>query len=221
MQLEKSLEIIKVENHYEIKEIKKKSNNTEINSTNDEINFYDSAAGIRFYKSLKGIQNKSTFVGTVVIKLINIDSTAIIDFINEIFSDKSLSYNTDYYRKIIITIKDYNMPKKEDIADLLDRCILLNTYLAHYFMEVGTIDDYNIFYGVHNKDNKLDCLCNNNEFSYNTQCSLIINELVKINTEANQKIGNNDYISRDKLNYSVYKYNYIFSKLAENLKKIN
>ena len=77
----KQFEIVKVENHYEIKEISKKSDKVESKSTNqeDETNFFDSAAGIRFFKSLKGIQNKTIFVGIVVIELENIKSTAIID----------------------------------------------------------------------------------------------------------------------------------------------
>ncbi|MDE6058524.1 MAG: HNH endonuclease [Clostridia bacterium] len=215
----KQFEIVKVENHYEIKEINKKPNKGEVKSNdNNDVNFYDSAAGISFYKTSKGFQNKPIFVGIVVIELNDIKDTAIIDFISEIYSDKSFSYKYSY-RKTTITIKDYNMPNKADNADLLDRCILLNTYLAHYFLPLNIVNDYNIYYGVHTDKNKLDCLCACNEYSYNTQCPLIINELVKINTEANQKINNNDYIGRDKLNYNVYRYNYIYTKLAENLKK--
>lgn len=212
----KKFEIVKVENHYEIREINKKSNNIKVQSNDNKINFYDSASGIRFYKSLKAIQDKSVFVGTVIIRLCDIVDTTLIDFINEIFSDKNLSYKYSY-RKTIITVKDYNMPNKEDIADLLDRCILINTYLGHYFLPLNIVNDYNIYFGVHTEKNKLDCLCFCNDYDYNSQCPLIINELVKNNTEANQKISNNDYIGRYKDN--VYKYNYIFTKLAENLKK--
>lgn len=221
----KQFEIVKVENHYEIKEISKKSDKVESKSTDqkDEINFFDSAAGIRFFKSLKGIQNKTIFVGIVDIELENMKSNALIDFINEVFSDKNLSYSNQY-QKTSITIKDYNMPKKEDIADLLDRCILLNTYLSRYFLPTEVISNYQIYYGV-SYDDKLDCLSKNNKYIssnyYNySKCPLIINELVKINTEANQKIGNdNQYIGHDELRYKVYEYNYVYTKLAENLKK--
>ena len=220
----KQFEIVKVENHYEIKEISKKSDKVESKSTDqkDEINFFDSAAGIRFFKSLKGIQNKTIFVGIVVIELENMKSTALIDFINEVFSDKNSSYSNQY-SKTIITIKDYNMPNKEDNADMLDRCILLNTYLSRYFMPTGVVSNYQIYYGVHSNDNKLDCLSKNNNYSniyYYNKCPLIINELVKINTEANQKIGNGNHIGQDELRYKVYEYNYIYTKLAENLKKL-
>ncbi len=209
----RQFEIVKVENHYEIKEINKKPNNGEVRSNeNDDVNFYDYAAGTRHYKFLKGIQNKPIFIGIVVVELNEIKNTAILDFISEIFSDKNFSYKS-LNRKTIITIKDYNMPNKADNADLLDRCILLNTYLAHYFLPLNIVNNYNIYYGVHTGKSKIDCLCACNEYNNNTQCPLIINELVKINTEANQKIDNNDYIGK------VYKYNYIYTKLAENLKK--
>lgn len=49
------------------------------------MNFYDSAAGIRFFKSLKGIQNKKPFVGTIVIDLYGMTTPAVTDFIKEIF----------------------------------------------------------------------------------------------------------------------------------------
>lgn len=229
----KQFEIVKVENHYEIKEINKKPNKGEVKSDeNDDVNFYDSAAGIRFFKSLKGIQNKKPFVGTIVIDLYGMTTTAITDFIKEIFYDKNISFSINNQRHNVyglairgtnksfrVTINDHDMPQKEDTSDLLDRCILLNTYLAHYFLPLKIVNDYNIYYGVHTGESKLECLGAYNEYSYNTQCPLIINELVKINTEANQKLNNNDYIGKDKLNYCVYNYNYVFTKLAENLQK--
>lgn len=206
----KKFEIVKVQNHYEIK-------NSETNKADDFVNYFDSAAGIRFYKKLKGIQNKKIFVGTVSIRLQGIETTALIDFITDIFSDKTISYDWDD-NSFLIQIADYNMPQKEDISDLLDRCVLLNTYLGKYFVPERVIDDYQIFYGVHNYSDKLDCLTSYNDFC-GTNCSLLINELVRINTEAEQKLNSNSTIGRDELSYSVYKYDYIYTKLAENLGK--
>ena len=229
----KQFEIVKVENHYEIKEINKNPNKGEVKpDENDDVNFYDSAAGIRFYKSLKGIQNKKPFIGTIVVDLYGVTTTAVTDFIKEIFYDKDILFSGNVQRYSVyglitngsnksfrVTIKDYNMPNKADNADLLDRCILLNTYLAHYFLPLNIVSNYNIFYGVHTGENKLDYLGASNEYSYNTRHPLIINELVKINTEADQKLNNTGYIGKDKLGYNVYEYNYIFTKLAENLEK--
>ncbi len=212
----KQFEIIKVENHYEIRQ-KNEEQNQNVNTDNEDVNFFDSAAGIRFYKRLKGIQNKKIFVGTVSIRLQGLETTALIDFITEIFSNKTISYDWDD-DCFLIQITDYNMPHKEDINDLLNRCILLNTYLGKYFANEDVIDDYQIFYGVHNYSDKLDCLTSYNDFC-RTNCPLLINELVRINTEAKQKLSSDSAIGKDELSYYVYKYDYIYTKLAENLKK--
>lgn len=225
----KKFEILKVQNHYEIKskaETPKENPPTEKNATN-EINFFDSAAGIRFFKQLKGIQNKPIFVGTVIIHLFEIHTSAVIDFINEIFSDKAITYERNNYAvltvrgcsDLTITIKDHDIPQKEDIADLLDRCILLNTYLGYYFQNNDIIGKYQIFYGVHTREEKMQTLSLKNDLAINVSSSLLINELVKINTEANEKLSSERAIARDKLNYNVYKYEYIYTQLAENLKK--
>ena len=86
-------EIVKVENHYEIKSVDKKVKKQSEND--DSVNFYDSASGIRFFKKRKGKQNKSVYMGSVLIKLQNVSNTAIIDFIERIFDQESISYPFD------------------------------------------------------------------------------------------------------------------------------
>ena len=213
----KQFVIIKVENHYEIRE-KSSTQKQTADDDSDEVNFFDSAAGIRLYKQLKGIQNKKVFVGTVSIRLCGIETTALIDFISELFSDKTISYDWSD-DAFLIQIADYNMPQKEDTAELLNRCILLNTYLGHYFVPMQVIDEYQIFYGVHHYSDKLNCLTSYNDFCGKSDCSLIINELVRINTEAKNKLGNSSPIGDDELENPVYEYDYYYSQLAENLKK--
>ena len=145
----RKFEIIKVQNHYEIREVKPSvkdvtsSNNEEDNS----INFYDSAAGIRFYKSLKGVQNKKIFVGTVIIDLFGVETSAVVDFITELFCDQIVTYSKRN-NSFVVIVKDYSM-QKEDTAELLDQCVLLNTYLNCYFKKNSIIKDYQIFYGIH------------------------------------------------------------------------
>ncbi len=141
---EQKFEIVKVQNHYEIKQAKGETSTAVVDGSDNGINFLDSAAGIRFFKHLKGIQNKKIFVGTVSVRLQGIKTTALIDFITEIFSDKTLSYdwNDDYF---LIKIADYSMPNKENTSDLLDRCVLLNTYFKNYFVPKQVVDDYQIF----------------------------------------------------------------------------
>lgn len=46
--------------------------------------------------------------------------------------------------KIVIT--NYNMPKKSDMDELLDKCILLNTYMSGYFSKCEYILGYDIYY---------------------------------------------------------------------------
>lgn len=73
----KKFEILKVENHYEIREISKQD--SEQQNEDDETNFYDSAYGVRLYKNLKGIQNKHRFVGSILIRFKNVHNTAIVE----------------------------------------------------------------------------------------------------------------------------------------------
>lgn len=228
----KKFEMVKVQNHYEIKPISNDNGKSVKQEDDDEVNFFDSASGIRFFKRLKGIQNKKVFVGMVTIRLFDIQTTAVIDFISELFNDKAISYNRfnnngliyTQTNNLIVRIADYNMPQKEDIEDMLDRCILLNTYLSDYFSALNVISNYQIFYGVHNYSDKLDCLTTYNDYDHSysfvrQSYPLLINELVRINTEANTKLKDERAIGVDKLSKSVYAYNYIYTQLAENLKK--
>ena len=226
---DKKFEIIKVQNHYEINKVS--SGDDKKQNSEDSVNFYDSTSGIRLYKKLKGIQNKPVFVGTVIIELHGMQSTALIDFITELFSDKSISfkrYSSDdlirYDSEFVIKINDYHLSLKEDIADLLDRCVLLNTYLGKYFTATQQLNSYKIFYGVHsnkaeesNQAQKIDCYTSVNEFYNYRNYNLAINYLVKFNTDAEKK--ELESIGRDKCGYDVYEYDYIYTNLAENLAK--
>lgn len=217
----KKFEIIKVENHYEIRS-KEKSLNM---NNDDNVNFFDSASGIKFYKKLKGLQNKQTFVGQVFIELKNLKNTALIDFINELFqTDINYSKNNN---TTLITIKDYNMPLQSDIQQMLDNCILLNTYLSKYFVLKDIIDAYSIFFGVHSFSDKLRTLTFNNVNDYtqnliNNGChnGFLVNENVVHNTdlkkEQNLKIFT---IDNHYFNGKIYCCNFLFTKLANNLIK--
>ena len=214
----KKFEIVKVQNHYELKPVQKTNDAKVTKETDtDEANFFDSASGIRLYKQLKGKQNKKVFVGTVTIRMYKIQTAAIVDFVTELFPGKTILYDWDN-EAFMIQINDYNMPKKEDIANLLDSCILLNTYLEKYFVPMKVVDTYQIFYGVHYYSDKLDCLTSYNDFC-GTKNTLYINELVLNNTEAKQKLPNISTIERDDLHYPVFEYDFIYKKLSEDLMK--
>lgn len=60
-----SFEIVKVQNHYEIRA---KSKKNEKESSSDELDLFDSASGVRLFKELKGVQNKKDLSGRFLLK---------------------------------------------------------------------------------------------------------------------------------------------------------
>ena len=219
-------EIIKVQNHYEIRCKNHKSE--EQKEILDTVDFFDSAAGIRFFKKLKGIQNKKRFVGTVLVCLSNVSNNAVIDFIEKMFEDESISYDKVGYRnnEVRVKITNYNMPLKADSSVLLDKCVLLNTYLSSYFLDCGYIDGFDIYYRLDCFEKKSDmyqatfdftskayAIDNTRLTNQNTlRNSMFVNNLVLDNTEAGDKVERNP-------NSDYMEYNYIFTNLSKNLKK--
>lgn len=216
-----TFEIIKVENHYELKRVDNKAPKKKI-VNDDSVNFMDSASGIRFFKKLKGIQNKSRFVGSVLIRLENVTNSAVIDFIEMYLNEENISYSIkNNYRntETRIVAKNYNMPLKEDIAKLLDKCIVLNTYIKKYFIPMGYVKNYDILYQVNCFEDKQDIYLEAQKINFvnmnsNLANALFINELVYINTEAKDREPNLDFRC-----YNYQKYDYTFTKLSNNLKK--
>ena len=219
-------EIIKVQNHYEIRCKNHKSE--EQKEILDTVDFFDSAAGIRFLKKLKGIQNKKRFVGTVLVCLSNVSNNAVIDFIEKMFEDESISYDKVGYlnNEVRVKITNYNMPLKADSSVLLDKCVLLNTYLSSYFLDCGYIDGFDIYYRLDCFEKKSDMYQATFDFTSkayainNTRLtklntlrnSMFVNNLVLDNTEAGDKVERNP-------NSDYMEYNYIFTNLSKNLKK--
>lgn len=226
-----AFEIVKVQNHYEIR-AKSKKNKSGEETKSEKLDFFDSASGIRFFKKLKGIQNKKRFVGTVFIRLQGLTNTSIVDFIEELMATENISFKVEqsYRNDLIIVARDYEMPLKDDVSELLDKCVLLNTYLGKYFVSCEYIKGYNIFYRVDCFEDKFSMykeLANINYTNMNYslityfmgmysqqryQNSLFVNDIVLENTEAGEKVTrqtNSEYIE----------YNFVFTKLSENLKK--
>ncbi len=211
-------EIIKVQNHYEIKNL----SNVKDVQQNEEANFLDSASGIRLFKTLKGIQNKSRFVGSVFVKIENVENTALIDFIEKLFDEENISFDVkgNYYNTTTtILLKNYDMPLKEDISEMLNKCVVMNTYLGGYFKQKDIISNYEIIFRVDNFKEKEELYINDQEITNEIENasendfsnSLWINELVVINSEAKEKI--------ECTNKEYYEYNYVYANLSENLKK--
>lgn len=216
-----TFEIIKVENHYELKRVDNKAPKKKV-VNDDSVNFMDSASGIRFFKKLKGIQNKSRFVGSVLIRLENVTNTAVIDFIEKYLNEENVSYsikNNYWNTETRIVAKNYNTPLKEDIAKLLDKCIVLNTYIKEYFVLMGYVKNYDIRYQVNCFENKQDIYLEAQKINFdningNLANALFINALVYINTEAKDREPNLDFKY-----YNYQKYDYTFTKLSRNLEK--
>ena len=222
-----AFEIVKVQNHYEIRPRSKETKQPQ--AVQETIDFFDSAAGVRFFKKLKGVQNKKRFVGNVFVVLQNVANTAVVDFIEELFGDENITYSakTNYSafysfgssvrgQNIQVKIRDYDMPQKENIAELLDKCVLLNTYLSSYFLECEYIGGFDIYYRVDCFDDKSKMYGSNFESVDNLYLqpknSMFVNELVLINTEAGEKV--------EKKPYTDYtEYNYVYTNLSKNLKK--
>lgn len=218
-----NFEIVKVENHYEIKQLTKETKKKKKALEHDDtVNFMDSASGVRFFKQLKGIQNKTRFVGSVLIRLQNVSNTAVIDFIEKFLDEENISYSMskNYWNsETRIVAKNYNMPIKEDMAKLLDKCILLNTYLKYYFKPMNYITKYDICYQVNCYQDKQNMYLeaqkiNFDNFNASLDDALFINKLVHINTEAEDREPDLDF------SYHTYcRYDYTYTKLAKNLEK--
>lgn len=215
----KRFEIIKVQNHYEIREVDGVTSSKKEEDTG-KINFYDSASGIRYFKDLKGIQNRSRFVGSVLIRIKNLTNTAVVDFIENFFDEENISYSlTNNYSSMetLITAKNYNMSTKEETSALLDKCVLLNTYMRYYFCPMEYIGSYEICFRVDCFKEKKEMYLNDQKRNFgspvcNLSNSLFINELVIINTEAKDKVQQNQH-------GEYTEYNYVFTNLSKNLEK--
>lgn len=193
---------------------------------------FDSASGVRFFKKLKGVQNKKRFVGTVFIKLYGLNNTAVVDFIEEMMETENLSFKTEKSSRcgddLIIVAHNYDMTLKDDTSELLDKCVLLNTYLSKYFVSCEYIDGFDIYYRedcFEDKFSMYEKLANINYINMNYsastyqiysqqryQNSLFVNGLVLENTEAGDKVTR-------QANSEYTEYNFVFTKLSENLKK--
>ena len=206
-------DIVKVQNHYEYRTRK---DTPKVEEDDGDVNFMDSASGIRFFKDLKGIQNKPRFVGSILIRLKNVESTALIDRIEKYFDKENISYSMSKDVTRII-VKNYNMPLREDISELLDKCILLNTYLKNYFLPMQYISGYDIIFRADYYEKKEERYIRSQRIDFreienaNFDNALFINYMVWNNSEAKEK--------RQFSSSSYQEYDYVYTELTKNLEK--
>ena len=218
----KKFEIQKKQNHYEI--VLCSDEHKDISQGDDVINFLDSAQGIDFWKHHTANQSK-VFVGFVKIQVeVPNDKTSFLNrfenFLIELFETKAIFVKEENYyyysKRYCFTVLIYDVDKKEDTENLLDYCIILNTY-RKYFEGKNLIKSLKIICG-------LKCYESNFAMSLNIQDEVInrdfefidvlaIDELVKINTTANKKLSDTQE------RYGLYPYNYVFTELDKNLSK--
>lgn len=225
---EKVFEIQRRQNHYEIVE---RTTLDEGGNEDEIINFLDAAQGLRCWKSCKPGRGQ-TFVGYVKIKVkISNDSDQLLErygkFLFELFDtenifvESAVRYNN--YRYSLQSIQDYVftvisgiVPTKEDTQNLLDDCVMLNTY-SNYFISKTKFEKIQIVCGMKAYDSFLDMLLNCKKDIVEKQIqftdSLAVDELVKINTSAEKELKG---ILRQG---ELYPYNFIFTKLGKDLGK--
>lgn len=228
----KRFTIIKSENHYVIKQ--ENIENPEIDSNgeideSEETNFFDFVEGLKLYEEFKGFQTKKRFVGTIEIILQGVKGAdaALTDFIETLFIKEDVQFADGNNRcslgtDLRVLIKNYEILNNGDINNLLDKCVLLNTYMYSYFKPLKKVSDYCISF-------RIDCYEDRKEFYskdgsvgfvkkeelYSKDMRLCVNSLVIQNSYAKEKYDEEVGWDPEKF----YEYKYVFAKLAENLEK--
>ncbi len=219
---DKRFEIQKVQNHYEIVEIDEL-----------ETNFFDSKQGIAFFRKCLANEPENKFLGYARIfvdfscdrynsKGNDGNAFAIYQFIAELFKTNAIivdkihiNYGYNSGIRYTFTIIDYDISTKDDTQQLLNNCIVLNTYGQYYFIPKHICDKMLIVCGMDCLDSPLEV--NENEISRilnitaSSSCCMVISELIRYNTDAAKEIN--------KQSCTWYNYNYSYTKLREILSK--
>ena len=215
-------QIKKTQNHYEIYPLEGFIIPKKDQYKGKQLNFYDSAVGIEYIDFLDDRQSKERFVGTITVKLSKINCFTVVDFVEDIFEDENIIYKKydKFYNTIEIIIKDYNMPYKSNIANLLDKCVLLNTYLSKYFKPLNYITSFGIAFTLTDflEREKIYDTNTNLEYSH-LDNTIYINKLVKDNLTTEEQFRKVNQLNYYTYYDSYYEYDYVFTNLAKNLEK--
>ena len=233
----KEYRIEKRQNHYEIIPTVEESNTKNPHPPKSKtINFYDAAQGLKYWDTYEENDDK-IFVGYAKIEIqlnqsgfdllsyAKQPTTGFIErykrFLRKIFNKDYVVVEKESGRirsSYIFTVIDSSVATKDETENLLDKCVLLNTY-SDYFITKKHCASIRIVCGMkcyQTQDEmaqnfKSDVINKQVPFQYN----LAIDKLVKINTRANERIQNLHS------GCEFYEYNYVFTKLQEDLKKQN
>lgn len=219
----KKFEIKRRQNHYEIFTVNNNSNITY------NVDFFSAKEGLDFFDACLD-ENPLYVLCNIVIYFKNKNfkyNNAFMTFIKEIFGD-DLEYScyendkkNSYYLDIYILKRDclYN----EDVQDLLDKCILLNTYSDKYFNKFFS-DDITIFLGSYiaeayyvdiTLNDLIDELEINDEIAngFSDESNFLINKLTKINSNLSKK-------DLEIIKNNLFAVDLVFDKLTKELNKI-
>lgn len=223
----KEYEIQKRQNHYEIVE-----RTPEQREERDEVvNFLDVAQGLKCWKQCKPYSGKF-FVGYVKIRVKSSnDSDQLLEryekFLLEFFGTESIYaenigchngyiYSGQHNQDYIFTVIVGSVPTIEDTENLLDNCIILNTY-SDYFISKTGFENIQIVCGMKCYDSCFEMSLNYKRDIVEKQVqfidSLAVDELVKINTSAKEDLE--DVFPQN----GFYPYDFTFTKLKNNLEK--
>ena len=240
---DQEFEIQKRQNHYEIipkadkKDQADKQGRDQSGKGKREksANLFDAAQGLKHWRSYKE-KEENIFVGYVKVEVYqhnndygllasNADKSKSEDFIQRylhflktvfgtecVFLEKK-SYFGEY--RYIFTVVNEHVDTKEETEALLDKCILLNTYSSYFFnrnmcrQQIRIVFELKCYQNEMDKSQRMreDIRSDDNRWSG----GLVINNLVRINTSAKEKIHNTGN--------EFFEYNYVFTKLQEDLDK--
>lgn len=200
------------------------------NEDAEVVDFFDVAQGLKCWKQCKSSYRKEVFAGYVKVKVeISNKSNQLLEryrkFLIELFGtesvfaeDRTIESFCNYCgtRAYVFTIIVGDVSTKEDTEDLLDDCIILNTY-SNYFERKTGFRKIHIVCGMVRYDSWFEMSLNCKKDIVEKQVpfigNLVVDELVKINTIAEKELKNR--ISGT----GFYPYNFAFTDLGENLKK--
>lgn len=223
----KEFEIQKRQNHYEI--VLRSSDQSDVED--ETVNFLDAAQGLDCWKQCK-ISRGKVFAGYVKIKVeISNESDQLLvryeKFLLELFGTDSIfvedggyssihRHRLQQYRTYIFTVIVGNVPTQEDIENLLNDCVTLNTYSIYFKSKTG-FEDIQIVCGVECYDSCFEMSLNYKrdivEKRVQFNDALAIDEIVKITTSAEKDLK--DINSHN----GFYPYDYKFTNLKNNLEK--
>lgn len=227
-----AFEVVKVLNHYEIR--KKGSDG----KTPEYSNLFDAAYGIRLFKKLCSSKASKGLRGEILISFDSENPGPILDFIGEVFYSESIrelsrrpsaiSYSGRPCPSMVLIASSNVRPESSQIQGLLDKCILLNTYIQCYFMPTRCVFSYDIRFQMLEDSASSKSFANRDYIdwaAYATPENCVqIDDRVIESTDAAQKFPREDSSRPIYLAYPVKmdglkKYDVVYKQLSDDLRK--